>query len=215
MGPDQVRVASQQFAPYSVAELAVVVAAEIASNRVPVEQLGMEGSVVAAVERIGQHFRGAGVGRGSSFLEPGVRLAEGEHVEKIKGWGGIDIAILLVAAVVTDDHGRQPDDVPLPEMRIAEINSQGNERVRDGGDDGGVWIRHGIQQLAADSVILIDIDQNQPSLLTGAMDGRVQVTYPGGTTLRRGGHERVRSSTMQTPTDGVGLIAESDASVRF
>ena len=71
--------------PRRVAELAVVVAAEIASDRVPVEQLGVERSVVAAVERIGQHLLGAGVSRGASFLETGVRFAEGEHVERKSG----------------------------------------------------------------------------------------------------------------------------------
>ena len=55
---------------------------EIASDRVPVEQLGVERPVVAAVERIGQHLLGAGVSRGASFLETGVRFAEGEHIEK-------------------------------------------------------------------------------------------------------------------------------------
>ena len=88
-----------------------------------------------------------------------MRFAEGEHIEKISGWGRVDVAIVLVAAVVTDDHRRQPDDIQLSEMWITEIDSQGNERLRDGGDDGGVWIRHGIQQPAADSVILFDVDE--------------------------------------------------------
>ena len=144
-----------------------------------------------------------------------MRFAEGEHVEKIRGWGGVDVAIVLVAAVVTDDHRRQPDDIQLPEMRITEIDPQGNERLRDGGDDGGVWIRHGIQQLAADSVILFDVDQEQPPLLPGAMDGRVPVTLPGDTMLLHGGHERLRSSTMRMPADWVDVIADSDASGRI
>ena len=155
-----------------------MVAAEIASNRVPVEQLGVERSVVAAVERIGQHFLGAGVGRGSSFLEPGVRFAEGEHVEKIRGGAALTLRYCSLPRWSRTITVGSQTTFRFPEMRIAEINPQGNERVRDGGDDGGVWIRHGIQQLAADSVILIDIDQKQPSLLTGAMDGRVQVTLP-------------------------------------
>ncbi len=68
VGPDRIRVASQQFAPDAVAELTVVVAAEIAGDRVPVEQLGVERSVVAAVERIGEHLLGAGVSRGRPSL---------------------------------------------------------------------------------------------------------------------------------------------------
>jgi hypothetical protein len=47
------------------------------------------------------------------------------------------------------------------------------------------------------------------------MDGRVPVTHPGNPMLLRCGHERLRSSTMRTPTDGVDLIADSDASVRY
>ena len=100
-------------------------------------------------------------------------------------------------------------------MRIAEIDSQGNERLRDSGNDGGVWIRHGIQQLAADSVILFDIDQEQPPLLPGAMDDRVPVTLPGDTMLLHGSHERLRSCTMRTPTDWADFIADSDASGRI
>ena len=211
MSPDRVRVASQQVAPDPVAELAVMAAAKIASDRVPVEQLGVERSVGAAVECIGQHLLGAGVRRGASFLETSVGFAQGKHVEKIGGRGGVDVAIVLVAAVITDDHGRQPDDVQLPDMRITEIDPQGNERLRDGGDDGGVWIRHGIQQFAADSVILFDVDQEQPPLLPGAMNGRVPVTLPGNTMLLHGDHERLRSSTLQAPTDGVDFIADSDA----
>ncbi|MDF3016469.1 MAG: hypothetical protein K0R44_1694, partial [Thermomicrobiales bacterium] len=143
--------------------------------------------------------------------ETGMRFAEGEHIEKIRGWGGVDVAIVLVAAVVTDDHRRQPDDIQLPEMWITEIDPQGNERLRGG----GVWIRHGIQQLAPDSVILFGIDQEQPTLLPGTMEGRVPVTPPGDTMLLHGGHERLRSGTMRAVTDGVDFIGDSDASGRI
>ena len=91
--------------------------------------------------------------------ETSVRFTEGEHVEKISRWGGVDVAIVLIATGITDDYRRQPDDVQLPEMWVTEIDPQGNEHVRDGSDDGGIWIRHGIQQLAADSVFLLDVDQ--------------------------------------------------------
>ena len=68
-----------------------MVAAEIAGDREPVEQLGMERSVIAAVERIGQHLLGAGVRCGASFLETGVRFAQGEHVEKIGGGAALTL----------------------------------------------------------------------------------------------------------------------------
>jgi hypothetical protein len=32
-------------------------------------------------------------------------------------------------------------------------------RVHDG-TNGGIWIRHGIQQLTADSVVLLDVDED-------------------------------------------------------
>ena len=96
-----------------------------------------------------------------------------------------------------------------------EIDPQGNERFGDSGDDSGVWIRHGIQQLAADSVLLFNIDQEQSPLLPGAMNGRVPITLPGDTLLLQSGHERLRSSTMREPTDGVDFIADSHASGRF
>jgi len=166
-----------------------VVAAKITSDRVPVEQLGVERSIGAAVECIGEHLLGAGVSGGASFFETGVRFAEGEHVEKIRGWGGVDVAIVLVAAVVTDNYRWQPDDIQLLDVRITEIDPQGDECLCDGGDDRGVWIRHGIQQLAADSVILFDVDEEQPPLLTGAMDGRVPVTLPGNTMLLHAGQD--------------------------
>jgi hypothetical protein len=97
-------------------------------------------------------------------------------------------------------------------MWIAEIDPQGNERLRDSSDDGGVWIRHGIQQLAADSMLLFDVDQEQPPLLPGAMDGRVPVMHPGDTLLLHGGHERFLSGTLRVPTNWVDLIADDDAS---
>jgi hypothetical protein len=99
-------------------------------------------------------------------------------------------------------------------MQITEIDPQRNERLRDGGDDGGVWIRHGIQQLAADSVILLDIDEKQPPLLPSAMDGRVPVTLPGDSMLLDGGHERIRSSTQHTLTNCADLIANCAAAGR-
>ena len=40
---------------------------------------------------------------------------------------------------------RQPDDVQLADVRIPEVEAQGDERRGDSGDDGGVWIHHGIQ----------------------------------------------------------------------
>jgi hypothetical protein len=100
-------------------------------------------------------------------------------------------------------------------MWIVEIDPQRNERLCDSGGDGGVWIRHGIQQLAADSVLFFDINQEHPPLLPGAMNGRVPITLPGDTLLLHGGHERLRFSTMRTPTDGVDFIADSDASGWF
>jgi hypothetical protein len=99
-----------------------VVASKIAGDRVPIEQLRVEWSVVATVERISEHLLGADVRRGASFLETGVRFAEGEDVEEIKGRDSVDGAVMLVAAVVTDDYRRQPNDIQLPDMRIAEID---------------------------------------------------------------------------------------------
>jgi hypothetical protein len=39
------------------------------------------------------------------------------------------------------------------------IETQRNEARLNSGDDGGVWIHHGIQQLATYSLVLFDIDQ--------------------------------------------------------
>ena len=123
---------------------------------------------------------------------------------------------MFVAAMVTDHHSRQPDDVQLPKVRITEIDPQGDERLRHGGDDGGVWIRHGIQQLAADSVIFFDIDQEQPSLLPGAKDGRVPVAHPGDTMLHHGGHPTTPFQYDVVNSDGwVDVMADSDAWSRF
>jgi hypothetical protein len=44
-------------------------------------------------------------------------------------------------------------------MGIAEIEPKWNECRINRGDHGGVWIRHGIQQLTADSVVLFHVDE--------------------------------------------------------
>ncbi len=138
----------------------------------------MEGAVGAAGEGGFEDVLGAGVRFRAGVLEAGVGFGEGEDIEEVVGRGGVDAAAVLAAAVVEDDDGRQPDDVEAAYVGVAELEAEWNERFLDGGDDGGVWIRHGIQQLAAYSVLLFDVDEEEPALLAGANQRRVPVVLP-------------------------------------
>ena len=55
------------------------------------------------------------------------------------------MAGVLVAAMIEDDHSRQPDDVQLAHLRVAVFEAQRNEGRVDRGDHGVIWIHHGIQ----------------------------------------------------------------------
>jgi hypothetical protein len=107
-----------------------------------------------------------------------VCFPQREEVEKVGGGSGIDQTRVLVTAVIADHDRWQPDDIEFPHVRIAVINAQRNERLRNGGNDGGVWIHHGIQQFAAYSVIFFDVDQEQTSLLPGAAGGLIPFVQP-------------------------------------
>ena len=135
-----------------------MVAAEVAGDGVPVEQLGMQRSIVPASECFGQHPFCPDVRSVAGLFQARVGLTKGEDVEEIIRRGRIDVTALLVEAVVEDDHRRQPDDVQRPHVGITKIETQRNECRVNSGDDGRMWIHHGIQQLAADSVVLFDVD---------------------------------------------------------
>lgn len=128
-----------------------------------------------------------------------MRFAERENVKEILGRRGIDIPVVLVSAMVADDHGRQPDDVQLANMAVAQVETERHERGVDRADDGGVWIRHGIQELAAYSVLLFDIDQEQPPLLPGAVHRRVPVSLPLDASILRFGHWRLHRVETRKP----------------
>jgi hypothetical protein len=156
-----------------------VIAAKIAGDGIPIEELGMERAVVSPSQRRGEDLLCPFPRSRMPLFQPRVCLTQSQNVEEVGRGRGIDVAGVLLAAMVEKHDGRQPDDVQLADTRLSEIEAQGNERLGDGGDHGGVWIHHGIQELTAYSVILLDVDQDEPPLPTGMRERRVPIALPG------------------------------------
>ena len=85
VSPDRIRIPLPQFAPDAVAELAIVVIAEIAGDGVPVEELRVVGAVGAAGEGVGEDALGASVRGGTAGLEMPMRFTKREEIEEVGG----------------------------------------------------------------------------------------------------------------------------------
>ena len=153
----------------------VVPAGEVAGDAGPVEQLVGERTTVATgeggAEQVDRDLRLA-------LFHAGVRLSEIEHIQQIFRRDGVDRAVVDDLALIEDVDCRQPDQVQRADMRIPMIELQRHESGGDGCDDGGVWIRHGIQQFTAYSIFFFDIDQDEPVALLCRDECLVPIVQP-------------------------------------
>jgi hypothetical protein len=151
---------------------------EIGGDAAQVDRLGGEGAVGLAVGDGCQEVDSAVVFRPA---EAGVGFADVEHVEKVIRREEIDVSKVDDPAAVGDEQGWRPDHVERTDNGtiLEKIESQGHEAVRDGGLDPGVWIRHGIQLLAAASGDFHDVDQDGLAGRSRFVQRSVPVGSPG------------------------------------
>jgi hypothetical protein len=138
--------------------LVVVVRFEIGGDAAPVDRFGSENAVRLVFGDVGQEFDGAVV---FGPAEAGVRFADVKHVKEVFRRQEIDRTVMDDATTVGDEEGWRPDDIErsnrIPIFK--QVEAERHESVRNRGLDTGVWIRHGIQLLAAASRDLHHVDQ--------------------------------------------------------
>ena len=151
-------------------------AGEIAGDSGPVEHLIDQRSVRSTGESGGQQ---AGGDIGFALFHAEVCFAEIEHIQQVFRRQGVDRGVVDHLALIEDVDCRQPDQVQCADVRIPVVEPEWHEPGAEGGDDGWMWIRHGIQYIAAYSVNFFDIDQDRPILCLRVCDGLVPIVQPG------------------------------------
>jgi len=151
-------------------------AGEIAGDSGPVEHLIDQRSVRSTGESGGQQ---AGGDIGFALFHAEVCFAEIEHIQQVFRRQGVDRGVVDHLALIEDVDRRQPDQVERADMGIPVVELERHEPGGDSCDDGGMWIRHGIQEVTAYSLLFFDVDQNGPVALFRVCDGLVPIVQPG------------------------------------
>jgi hypothetical protein len=157
MCPDRIGILVFEALPDGITRSVVVMTGKVPRDSQPVEEFIGQRSARAALQRLCQKAIGNLV---FSFLQAGVRLTQIQHIEQILGRQRVDRAVVDDLALVGNVERGQPNQIELSYPWIKVVEPEPDEsRVHDG-TNGGIWIRHGIQQLTADSVVLLDVDED-------------------------------------------------------
>lgn len=175
MGPNRVRISFLQVTPDLVAGIVIVMTGKIPGNGRPVEEFVGQRSIRSSFESIIQQVIRLFV---LALFEPRVRFAEIEHIEQVLRGQPIDRSVVHHLPFVEDIERRQPDEIQLPDIRVEVIEFQRYKPLGDRPPNSWVWIRHGIQEFAAYSVVFLDINQDNPVLSFSPIERFVPVMKP-------------------------------------